>query len=70
MSKNENFFTDNFNIINLFPEVKANEIMSKSGTGIKNGADRLLRFYIKDNNFIPTNESQNNQIFKPLVPVF
>jgi len=38
--------------LKLFPEVNKSEIVSKPRIGIKNGADELLRFYIKDNNFI------------------
>ena len=38
--------------LKLFSEVKESEIISKPRIGIKNGADKLLRFYIKDNNFI------------------
>jgi DNA-3-methyladenine glycosylase len=38
--------------LNLFPEINKSEIISKPRIGIKNGADKLLRFYIKDNNFV------------------
>jgi DNA-3-methyladenine glycosylase len=38
--------------LKLFPEISENEIISKPRIGIKNGADKLLRFYIKDNDFI------------------
>jgi DNA-3-methyladenine glycosylase len=38
--------------LKLFPEINKSEIVSKPRIGIKNGADELLRFYIKDNNFI------------------
>jgi len=55
MNKNENIFTDNFNIIYLFPGLKENEIVIKSGIGIKSGADRLLRFLYKRQQFYITN---------------
>ncbi|MHB1376647.1 MAG: DNA-3-methyladenine glycosylase [Candidatus Humimicrobiaceae bacterium] len=38
--------------LKLFPEVNKSDIASKPRIGIKNGADKLLRFYIKNNNFI------------------
>jgi DNA-3-methyladenine glycosylase len=38
--------------LKLFPEVNKSEIVCKPRIGIKNGADALLRFYIKDNEFI------------------
>ena len=38
--------------LKLFPEANKSEIVSKPRIGIKNGADALLRFYIKDNEFI------------------
>ena len=38
--------------LNIFPCMDKSEIISKPRIGIKNGADKLLRFYIKDNNFV------------------
>ena len=38
--------------LNLFDEVKKSKIISGPRIGIKSGADKLLRFYIKDNNFV------------------
>lgn len=38
--------------LNLFPVLEKIEIVSKPRIGIKNGADKLLRFYIKENDFV------------------
>lgn len=38
--------------LNLIPDTEKTEIISCPRIGIKNGADKLLRFYIKGNNFV------------------
>jgi len=38
--------------LRLYPEINKNDIVKKSRIGIKNGAESLLRFYIKNNKFI------------------
>jgi len=38
--------------LNLFSEVGKSEIISRPRIGVKSGADKLLRFYIKNNNFV------------------
>jgi DNA-3-methyladenine glycosylase len=38
--------------LNLFPETNKSEIICKPRIGIRSGADKLLRFYIKDNSFV------------------